>query len=225
MRTIERKIYNFNELNEDVQQMLIEKEREYQHNAYLESYLQDDMNYKAKELLNKYFKGATIKNVYYDLSYSQGCGAMIEFTINFEDINKTYNIVSDEELRFITDKGIVNNIEVNHNGSMYYHENSFEINYDNDMSCYTYDDVKEEYNIKEENFYTLSCRIDDLIYGNGSNVNDVCKFRKDIINMNKELTKNGYDMIENSRYIDIGFIKEFLNDYEYYENGDVYYEL
>jgi hypothetical protein len=79
------KIYNFDELSEDIRQKLIEKEIEYQHELYCEDWLESDMKYKANELLKKYFKNnkATLKQVYYDLSYCQGDGAMFEFDLYY----------------------------------------------------------------------------------------------------------------------------------------------
>lgn len=79
------KIYNFNELSEDVKRKLIEKEIEEQHELYCEDWLLIDMEEKAKELLKKYFKNnnAELKNVYYSLSYCQGDGAMFEFDLYY----------------------------------------------------------------------------------------------------------------------------------------------
>ena len=79
------KIYNFNELSEDVKRKLIEKEIEYQHETYCENWLLDDMEDKAEELLEKYFKNnnTTLKQVYYELSYCQGDGAMFEFDLYY----------------------------------------------------------------------------------------------------------------------------------------------
>lgn len=79
------KIYNFDELSEDIRQKLIEKEIEYQHELYCEDCLESDMRYKANELLKKYFKNnnAELKDVYYSLSYCQGDGAMFEFDLYY----------------------------------------------------------------------------------------------------------------------------------------------
>lgn len=79
------KIYNFDELSEEIKQKLIEKEIEYQHELYCEDFLESDMEYKANELLKKYFKNnnATLKKVYYALSYCQGDGAMFEFDLYY----------------------------------------------------------------------------------------------------------------------------------------------
>lgn len=79
------KIYNFDELNEDVKKELIEKEIENQHEAYCNYSLKYDMKYYANELLKKYFKNnnAELKNIYYSLSYCQGDGAMFEFDLYY----------------------------------------------------------------------------------------------------------------------------------------------
>lgn len=62
------------------------------------------MQEKAKELLQKYFKGkAVFKNVYYSLNYCQGDGSMIEFELMY------YNKL----------------IFIKHNNGCYYHEKSF----------------------------------------------------------------------------------------------------
>lgn len=79
------KIYNFDELSEEIKQKLIEKEIYYQYETYCEDFLESDMRYKATELLKKYFKNnnAELKNVYYSLSWSQGDGAMFEFDLYY----------------------------------------------------------------------------------------------------------------------------------------------
>lgn len=87
----ELEIFKFNELDEKTRERLIEEEKEYQKATYCECFLYDDMKEKAKELLKKYFKGkAILKAIYYDLSYCQGSGAMMEF--NFTYYNKNVSI-------------------------------------------------------------------------------------------------------------------------------------
>ena len=84
MRTITQKIdlYKFNELSEEIQEKLIEYEIKYTEEIYCETLLLADMKDKAIELLQKYFKkNADFKAVYYDLSYTQGSGAMIAFDL------------------------------------------------------------------------------------------------------------------------------------------------
>ena len=216
-------VYDFNELNEDVKKKLIEKERDRQRENYCDCYLEDDLVYKAKELLQKYF-GITDNNlnVYYDLSYSQGNGAMIEFDINIEDLNNKYKIFSEEEMRFIQDKGIINNIRVRHNDNYYCHEYTFGIDSDYVYSIdYDYEDIKDEYDISENDFNTLEDRLDDLLIDSDKHYTK-SEFVKDIISMNKELVARGYENIEYYDNCSNEEIISYLEDYKYLENGEVY---
>ena len=85
IETREIKIYNFDELSENVKNKLIEEEIKYQFEAYCEDCLYNDMQEKAHELLNKYFKNnqAELNDVYYSLSWCQGDGAMFEFELYY----------------------------------------------------------------------------------------------------------------------------------------------
>ena len=98
-------VYNFEELSEEVQNKLIEQEKENIYNNYMDLCLYDDMTFKAEELLQKYFGDkATLNHVYYSLSYCQGDGAMIEFELYY--YNKLVKI---------------------HQSGFYYHSRSFTI--------------------------------------------------------------------------------------------------
>lgn len=222
MRTIEKTIYDFDELDKEIQEKLIKKEKEYCFNDYIETFFQDDMEHKAQELVDDYFGSDTdFIQTYYSLSYCQGDGAMIEFDINIEDLNKKYKVLSDEELKFLTDKGIVNNIEVRHNSNHYYHEYTFGINFNYYGMGYSYEDVIDEgYKITEEEFDTLENRVCKLLDDSNKHYTE-SEFIKDIIRMNKDLVKYGYDTIENYEE-DTDYIVDMLNEKEYYENGDVY---
>jgi len=219
MRTIEEKIYNYDELSEEVKERLLEKQKERELESYCEYCLIEDMRYKARELVKEYFNGATFNNVYYDLSYCQGSGAMIEFTINIVDLNNKYHILSDEELRYVTDKGIVNDIVIYHKDNLYYHEYTFDIKYYDDFYGYDYEDIKDEYNITEEEFNTIEDRIIKLLDAYNKH-NTESEFIKDIVSMNKELTKYGYSVIEHP--IDDEIALESLRENEYYENGEIF---
>lgn len=84
MREITQKIYNFNELSEEIQKKLIEKEKENQKELFCMDFLYSEMKYKASELLVKYFKNkAVLNDVHYSLGYSQGDGAMIDFNLKY----------------------------------------------------------------------------------------------------------------------------------------------
>ena len=222
----EYKIYKFDELNDDVKTELIEKERHIQSEGYCEYCLNDDMGLKASDLLNDYFNiESDYLYTYYDLSYSQGSGAMIEFDINIKDLNKKYKIFSDEEIRFLMDKGIVNDIRIRHNDNYYYHEYTFGIDWYYYGMGYSHDDViNEGYNIDFEDFKTLKGRLCDLL-DDSNKRHTSSKFIKDVVNMNKELTRYGYGFINHYAICDeriiIDLIKE--NNYEYLENGEVFY--
>ena len=224
MRIIEKKIYKFDELNKEIQEKLIKEEKEYCYNAYMEDFFQDDIGSITEDLVNDYF-GITDNYIkpYYDFSYCQGSGAMIEFDINIEDLNKKYKIFSDEEMRFLTDKGIVNNIEVRHNDSHYYHEYTFGLDFIYYGMGYSFEDcIDEGYKISEEDFNTLENRVCDLLDDSNKHYTKSV-FITDIINMNKELTNRGYSIVSNYEE-DTDLVIEHLNDYEYYENGEVCYE-
>ena len=219
----EYKLYTFDELRDDIKEKLIERERQYQLETYCDLDLRDDMGLKASDLINDSF-GITSDylNTYYDLSYSQGSGAMIEFDINIVDLNNKYKIFSDEEIRFITDKNIVNDIKIRHNDNYYYHEYTFKIDYDY-YNDYSYEDIKDSYGISEKDFETLDNRFYDLVDDTNKHY-EKRLFIQDIIEMNKELGKYGYRRIEYWGNCDeeeiIMYIKGY--EFEYLENGDVF---
>lgn len=219
----EYKLYTFDELSDDVKQKLIERERQYQLETYCDLDLYDDMGSKASDLLNDYF-GITSDylKTYYDLSYSQGSGSMVEFDINIVDLNNKYNVFSKEEMAFITDKGIVNDIRIRHNDNYYYHEYTFSIDYDY-YNDYSYEDIKDSYGITEKDFETLDDRFYKLVDTYNKH-NTESEFVKDIIKLNGELTSYGYDCMEYWGNCDekeiIMYIKGY--EFEYLENGDVF---
>ena len=204
MRKIEKTIYNFDELNEDIKNKLIEEEKDKEYQLYLEHSLEDDMTIKASELVKEYFgKASKFDGTYYSLSYCQGDGAMIEFTTYTSVINYLLDGgLTYEEIKTIESYG--DTIKVKHNNSChYYHEKSFTIDYESDYSYFTDENVEE-----------LENKIEKLIE----------KFTDVIIKMNKELTNYGWDMIDRDKYYyDMGYILETLRENEYYEDGGVYY--
>ena len=172
MKTIvkEEKIYNFEELEKEIQERLINEKKESLEDTYVEYDLLEDMEYFAKRLLKKYFgEKAEFKNVLYDLSYCQGSGAMIEFDLSY------YN-------KFV---------EVRNFGG-YMHENSFIIvGISPDNNC----DLTE----KQES-----------------------KLKEKIYKMNCELKNYGYSQIEYWWKADDTAIED-LKEYEFYENGEIYW--
>jgi len=115
-------IFNFNELEKSIQETLIEKEKYANYELYAETELYDEIVTKAKKLLKKYFRNkAVFKNTYYDFSYCQGGGAMIEFDLLY------YNSY----------------IKIRHYGR-YYHERSFEIFPDYLLPYERYEKLKDK---------------------------------------------------------------------------------
>ena len=132
MKTITKtfNIYNFNELSKEVQKKVIEREEKEIRELEIEDFLKDEMEFYAEQLLEENFGDKAIfKNVYYDLSYCQGSGAMIEFDLNY----------------------CGKDVEIRHNPYYhYYHERSFEIISDN-LTRKQYENLKEKiYNINKE---------------------------------------------------------------------------
>lgn len=80
----ELELYTYKELKEDVKEKLYKKAEEYLNDNYIETFLYGDMVAVAAYLLKKYFGDkAEFKEIYYDLSYCQGSGAMIVFDLNY----------------------------------------------------------------------------------------------------------------------------------------------
>jgi hypothetical protein len=219
MRKIKQTIYNFNELEEEVKKRLIEKRKEEEKQFYYEWGLLEDMQEEAKRLLEKYFKNAELKDVYYSLNYCQGDGAMIAFIINIADLNKKYKILSKEELRFIQDKGVINNIKILHGDNYYYHEYTFRFDYHDNFGYWDFEDIKEDYKIKEEDFNSIESRITELLDDINKH-NTKSPFVRDIISMNKDFTATGYRFIEEEP--EEAYIIEQLQENEYFKNGEIY---
>lgn len=221
MRKIEKTIYNFDELDKDIQEKLIKEEKECCFNAYMECSFQDDMEHKAQELIDDYFGSDTdFIQTYYSLSYCQGDGAMIEFDIDIKDLNNKYKVFTDDEIEFLKQKDVINTIRVRHYDNFYYHEYTFGIDHDY-YNDWEFEDIKDDFNITENGFNTLWDRFDKLTDDSNKHYTD-SEFIKDIIEMNRDLVKFGYDIIENYEE-DTDFVIENLSEKEYYENGDVYY--
>ena len=207
MRTVTKQynVYKFNELAKEVQSKVIQDEIENQVQIYCECMLHNDLQEDAERLLEKYFENAKILDVQYDLGYTQGSGAMIEFEIDIDTLNNKYNIFSKKEMGVIKSNNLVSRISVLHNASLYSHEYTFKTDYDSNFMYF------DEYDDLENKLYKL---IDSSNMHNTSSA-----FINDIINMNKTLTKDGYDLIES---IDEESVLDICNEREYSENGDIY---
>lgn len=196
MRKVGIEIYNFDELSKDIQEKLIEKRQDDDYNFYCDFELEEDMENIAKNLLNEYFKGATFKQVFYDLSCRQGSGSMIEFTIYLEDINKKYKSLTKKEINKISNLGGTQ-INVYHNDNLYCHENSY------DIEC-------QDYTVYDNNLEKIQEKIDNMLEN----------FKKDIYDMNCELTKQGYNLLDEVSTRETVIYS--LREYEYFKDGTIF---
>jgi hypothetical protein len=125
MKKVEIEVYNYDELTEDIRLKLLEDEMKAQREFYIDTYLADDLKEKALSFIREEFIHYRLKSedikVWYDLSYSQGSGAMVEFEL----ITKQYDTIK------IKQKG------------NYYHQYSFEIDTYLDLSEDEENDLKE----------------------------------------------------------------------------------
>ena len=218
MRKIEKiiNVYNFDELNEGAREKALTDRMEIEKNIYCDCCLKSDMEEKAKELLDKYFNGAIFNNVYYSLSYCQGDGAMITFSIGIEDFNKYYHVFNDEEMKFILENDIIEKIEVIQSGR-YYHKYAFDINicYNNAYWEYAYDDIKDDYNISKNDFDNMGEKLCKATESDSA-------FYNDIVAMNSELEVFGYSCID--YYNTEDNVLSLVKKDEFLEDGSVYYE-
>lgn len=204
-------VYDFNELHEDIQKKIIEKNRNIAYEDYIDFGLERDMNLEAKQLLKEYFENAKYETCLYDLSYSQGSGAMVEFTIDIKDLNDKYNIFSEEEMKLIKNEKILESISIKHNdSSSYCHQHAFLLDYD--LVYIDYDEIKDKYDISEKDYDNIEYKLYSFE-----------PFKKDIVKMNMGLTNVGYKLIEYDGVSD-DFIMELCYSDKYLENGDVFYE-
>lgn len=195
-------VYKFEELDKEVQEKLLEEQIQKECDLYCESCLFDDMENRAKELLQEYFQGSVFDCIHYDLDYSQGDGAQINFDINILDLNKKYNFLSKRAIKFIDAVGLPD-FKVKHSG-WYYHERAFTIEwyYIDDFSYY--DDF-----LTDEEVKTINEKLENIINN---------QFYDDIVNMNEELTKYGYSLIEDkATFSDMAI--DYLNGERFLQDG------
>ena len=195
-------VYNFGELDKEIQKKILEEAMENEKNFYCDWFLYDAMVEEAKNLLKKCFSSSSFKNVYYSLSYLQGDGAMIEFKTNLETLNNKYKLLSDEELKGLANLGTTN-VVVYHQGN-YCHEYCFNVEYE-DYTMYNY---MEEW---AKDIEKIQNKIDEMIEN----------FKKDVVNINKDLAKYGYNLLEDEDYFKKSALQN-LEDLEFLKNGEVF---
>lgn len=201
--TKEYKVYKFKELEKEVQEKVLERYKQDEYEFYIDNILYDDMIDLAQYTLENYFKGAKYNRIYYDLSYCQGSGAMVEFNIDLKYLNNKYKMLTQEEIDDLENFGGTD-VEIRHNNSRYYHERTFNIEW-NDFTMYTYMD---EYC---ENIEKVQKNIDTMIE----------LFREDIVLMNEQITRDGYNMLENEAMFE-EMAMDHINDLEFLSDGSVF---
>ena len=140
MQTITKtfNIYEFDELSKEIQQALIEKEAERIRESEIESFLKEEMEFYAQQLLTENFgEKAIFRGVHYVLNYCQGDGAMIEFDLVY--YGKSLSIKHD-------------------NYCHYYHEKSFEV-IENDKEL-----TELQYNTLKEKIISINKKLADYGY-------------------------------------------------------------
>ena len=216
----EYNIYKYDELSDDVKQKVYDEWKQKLNDDFCEWELELWMDDEADILLEEYFGKNVCKNIkcLYDLSYSQGCGAMVEFDINIKDLNNKYKIFTDDEIEFLSQKDVYCDIRVRHSNSSYYHEYTFNIDYDY-YNEWDFDDIKEDFNITESEFATLEDRFYKLVDDSDKHHNE-SPFVKDIIEINRKLVRYGYDCIEGCPSDED--LLNLFSDMEFYESGEVF---
>lgn len=197
MEQVKINIYDFKELDKKIQERLIEDEAEIQADDYYRVQLYNDLKDYAYKLLRDTFKDSLFLDVYYDLSYRQGSGAMIEFDINIEALNNKYKMLTKKEIEKMAKTGFTT-ISVKHWGN-YCHALSFDIDY-------------QDYTFYIDNFDNTQEKLDKMIE----------KFKEDIIDINEQLTKKGYEYMD--FVSDKGTLIDILEENKYLKNGTVYSE-
>ena len=198
-------VFTFEELGEEIKEKLMKEQVEKERECYCEFNLFDDMENTAEELLQEYFQGATFTKIYYDLGYSQGSGAQINFNINILDLNKKYIFLSKKAIKFIETVGLPD-FKIKQSG-WYYHEKAITIEWYFIDDFNYYDDFLTDDEVK-----TINEKIEHIIN------ND---FYDDIVKMNRELTKQGYNFIEDDTAFS-EMAKDYLNGERFLKDGTLF---
>lgn len=217
MREVKIKVLQFKELDKEVQEKLIEKEMESQTDMYMENSLIDDMEYEAEELLTKHFgdKNFDFKKVYYDLSCSQGSGAMIVYNVYEEGVKKILL-----EKKILTKKQLDRlqqvKLEVWHSSSChYYHENSFDYDFD-----YCFGARRESYD--SSGAYEYNGGTDKRIMKTFEKLDKFFEeeLKELIYNINVELTRRVRELADYTPSEEE--CVEYLEEQEYLKNGETF---
>lgn len=195
-------VYKYNELSKEKQEEILKEYQTRCSEDFANHFLEDELNEKAAELLQTNFKDIKTEliEVYYDLDYSQGSGAMIAFNTTIEEINKKYKKLNNEEVQKIIDVNCNDVIVQHYSGSRYYHENSFDVDYQ-DITYY------------EDNLEEIDKKIDDMIE----------LFKSDVYSINHDLVKYGYNLLDYD-YKEEAILQINEDNHDYFINGEVFEE-
>lgn len=193
MKTIEIKLYKFDELSEAAQQTAIEKERNNEYNVYL-----DFFNDNAKEQINNAgFKGNL--TLQYSLSYCQGDG--LSFSADyFDKMNDLFIEVLGPGKQKTIDC-LINNLSFNLKGN-------------NGHYCYA---AKSDLDLELDNYYVKSQTNIDLV------IDKVREKLEDLyMDLCSYLESQGYKEIEYQNSDECISENLISNDYDFTENGKIH---
>lgn len=214
MKKIELNVYSFNELDKEIQRKIIERERESEREFFCDYVLEEDMNYKSKELCDKF--DIELKNCIYDLGCGYRDNVIIEGYIqknNFINIIKDLKLFNKEEIESINKYFLFDNIEIKRNSF-----NSFDVN-SNILVNFNNEDYYYVEDLENDNLELakLFDKFENFIEDEFHNIIDE--------NINSELVKYGNDLL------DYFYTTDFENDIKiklidedvlFFENGDEY---
>jgi hypothetical protein len=191
MRTIEQKIYKFNELSKDIQQKVIDKW--YESEDY--PFLSEDLKESLKGMDNNCWENVELN---YSLSCSQGDGLNFKADFNFElFLNKVYN----KKLKTSIKKELL--------------ELVYKIYSKGNTGLYAYaspNDIEFEYNSIDSNENPSKLE-------NTFETEILPEIQSYYMSVCKEIEKEGYGILEYRMSIDEFAEHSEVNEYEYFADG------
>lgn len=199
MKTIELKLYKFDELSKEVQAKVIDKNRDI--NVY-DDWHEWILDYWIKEEIPN--KGFDATNIYYSGFWSQGDGAMFEYGgITDELLNEFIDTLNLSPMRR---QWLVNNLYAGANGNHSGH-------YSHEKCCrhtIHWDIVNSHWST---NLYKwIESFADDFEVFIIDRYEDICR------ELYRELEKSYYYLTEERQIVET----LYGQDYDYTENGDIY---
>lgn len=192
---IRNEVFTYDQLSEEAKMEVLQLHQ----NHYCEWQLEEDMKNDAENhFLYHEFPNAVFDDVYYDLSYSQGSGAMIE--LHYDNLDKFLEDNKDLKKKLNLSQSQIDQsyfeLKVKHTGH-YNHENSYNYEYYVEFADGVDESVKE---LIEE-------RIEETFAHSNSKYYE----------MNKEFAIAGYSLIEDKEFFEQ---MEEDNPSYYYKNGN-----